>query len=132
VNIDIGAYIANRDLRAADVPPPSVESLDLRGYSDGGTTPDGWGQLWTFALSFRGYEYFGGDDLAPGRLTSFDESVKEAYRADGKLPKLDLALLRACLFIEQRKWCKAGWGPMDPDSARYLSALLRAISSAIS
>jgi hypothetical protein len=72
-------------------------------------------------LSYDGYTYFGGDSDAGRRLTAFATSVREAYDRDGQLPKLDLRLLRATLFIEQRIWCKSSGPPIDERSARYLT-----------
>lgn len=120
-------YIANRSLTLHEVPDLLVESLDLSEPVGGGRTPEEWDALWTFALTYDGYAYFGGDNGAGPRLGAFAESVKRAFLAHGQLPNLDLRLLRACLFFEQRVWCKASDGPMDEPSARYLSYLLRAI-----
>jgi hypothetical protein len=44
-------------------------------------------------------------------------------------------MLRACLFFEQRKWCKWNAGEVDrcpPEIATYLQALLGAIRNDIS
>jgi len=68
---------------------------------EGGPDSKDWDRIWTFALTFDGYEYFGGDPAAPERLLAFNASIKDVYKA-GSLPRIDLAQLRACLFIEQR------------------------------
>lgn len=45
------------------------------------------------------------------------------------LPQIDLRMLRACLLMQQRKWCKAGASTerCPPDTAAYLDALLAGI-----
>lgn len=126
--LDPEAYIANRDLRRSDVPELRQE-VAQRPY-----VSPAWDEVWTFALSFRGYVFFGDDEGALTRLSEFDRSVREAFDRDGGLPKLDLALLRACLFWEQRAWCKGVSDPgdkMDAQSVEYIRALLGAIRAAI-
>jgi len=121
--------IPNLALTHRDIPSCSPSILDPVGYN----TMDGpdygvWDSIWRFALTFDGYSYFGGDPAAPERLFAFNSSIKDAQRA-GSLPDLDLAQLRACLFVEQRAACK--WSGTDTtcprDTARYLDALLTAI-----
>jgi hypothetical protein len=109
------------------VPDIHVEALDPD-FGEGRSVSE-WARVWSFALSYDGYAYFGGDSDAGGRLTAFARSVREAYDRDGRLPKLDLRLLRATLFIEQRLWCKSNRPTVDERSARYLSILLREIRS---
>ena len=120
-------YIANRDLRVDHVPDIYLEALDPD-FGEGRSVDD-WDRVWSFALTYDGYAYFGGDDAAGERLTVFAQSVRDAYDRDGEVPKLDLRLLRATLFIEQRIWCKSSGPPIDERSARYLTALLRQIRS---
>src|SRR4051794_16706251 len=74
------ALIPNRSLTAGKVPDLIVESLDLREPCAGpGPSEQEWGRLWTFALTYDGYTYFGGDPGAAQRLGAFAESVKEAF-----------------------------------------------------
>ena len=128
--------IRNADLRLSDVPDAHVPGLDPVGFTevpDGGKSGDEWADIWNFALTFDGYTYFGGDQEALPRLQDFAESVSAAFRKDGQLPAIDLALLRACLFFEQRRWCKHSMEPScSPELASYLDALLRAIRDDIS
>jgi hypothetical protein len=86
--------------------------------------------LWAFALTFDGYTYFGGDEEATSRLGEFAESVRRAYVRDGRVPALgEIGLLRACLFYEQRNWCK--WGKVlaeiTREDAQYFVSLAEAI-----
>lgn len=86
--------------------------------------------FWEFALTFDGYKYFGGDDDVIDRLGQFAASVERAFAASGQIPALgEIGMLRACLFYEQRNWCK--WGKvmaeMTLDDAQYLIALADAI-----
>ena len=84
-----------------------------------------------FALTFDGYRYFGHDQGAGERLASFDDSIRQAFLGTGRLPAIDLALLRACLFYEQRRWCKpSSEGPNESEKG-YLHALLAGIRAAI-
>lgn len=121
--------IPNRTLTDRDIPSCSPSNLDPEGYNTiDGSDSDQWGTVWRFALTFDGYDYFGGDPAAPERLFAFNSSIRDAQRA-GSLPSIDLAQLRACLFVEQRAACK--WSGMDTtcsrETARYLDALLAAI-----
>lgn len=128
--------IRNADLRLSDVPDPYVPGLDPAGFTEAphsGRSGADWAEIWDFALSFDGYTYFGGDEGAQPRLQDFAESVSDAFRKDGRLPAIDLALLRACLFFEQRLWCKHSMEQScPPELASYLDALLRAIRDDIS
>lgn len=129
--------IPNRALTVADLPTFDVTQLDPQNFNGGhasGRSDREWAELWTFALTFQGADYFGGDSGALGRLVQFSDSVKEALDQDGRLPKIDLRLLRACLYVEQRRWCK--WGDVmtercPPDVAAYLQALLSGIRAEI-
>jgi hypothetical protein len=59
--------------------------------------------------------------------------VRDARRNTGELPKLDLALLRACLFYEQRRWCKHSMEySCPPEAALHLESLLNGIRAALS
>jgi hypothetical protein len=130
--------IPNASLQQEQVPSYYLGGLDPVGFNCGVVDPQlggntkEWKDLWTFALTFDGYGYFGGDDGALERLGRFAESVEESFLATGQLPSLDLAMLRACLFVQQRHWLK--WGGVmtrscPPESVKYLDALLRAIRS---
>jgi len=99
-------YIANRNLTLDQVPDLLVESLDLSDRVTGGRIPDEWEALWTFALTYDGYAYFGGDNGAAQRLNHLADSVKQAFLT-------------------------ASDGTMDEPSARYPSYLLRAIRADI-
>lgn len=128
--------IRNADLRISDVPDAHVPGLDPVGFTEaphGGASGVEWATIWDFALTFDGYAYFGGDEGALPRLQDFAHSVSEVFRKDGQLPAIDLALLRACLFFEQRLWCKQSMErSCPPELASYLDALLRAIREDIS
>lgn len=110
-----------------------MPDLDPEGFTtEEGASSPGWQSLWEFALTFDGYRYFGDDEGAPERLGRFADSVRAAHRQDGQLPRLDLAQLRACLFYEQRRWCKHSTEThCPPDVALYLEAVLRAIRAHI-
>lgn len=122
--------ISNISLQVSDVPAldvPSLDPVDFTAMQD-----DDWGALWTFALTFDGYRYFGGDEGAGDRLGDFANSIRHAYERDSALPEIDLAQLRACLFFEQRRWCKHSMERTCPaDAAIYLGALVDAIRRAI-
>jgi hypothetical protein len=118
-------------LLISQVPSVDVTSFRDEDYAD----PDSsdWGPVWRFALTFDGYRYFGDDDYASSRLGEFSKSVRDSYLELGQLPKLDLALLRTCLFYEQRYWCK--WAEFEtpgPRVKQYWNELLRAIRAEIS
>jgi hypothetical protein len=119
------AMIATRDLRGSDIPSIDADAID---YSDPRPQLE---RLWSFALSFDGYRYFGGDSEHVGdRLGSFANSVERAYARSGELPCLgEIGMYRACLFFEQRNWCK--WGKVDTEMTRadvhYFVALIEAI-----
>lgn len=125
--------ILNRDLRVAHLPFGDVCEWDPRNWTGGmeaGRSDRDWEALWNFALTFDGYAYFGGDDGANDRLGTFATSVHEAHLATRQLPTIDLRMLRACLFFEQRRWCKWNAGEEQrcpPETAAYLQALLHAI-----
>ena len=125
--------IENRHLRRRDVPQVDVASLRPEGWDgSAGYSAADWARLWEFALTFDGYRYLGGDPGAAARLASFAESVRESYFGHGRLPELDLALLRACLFAEQRRWCKHAMEPPEERDKQYLNELVAAIRLGIS
>ena len=120
--------IPTKRLRSTDIPRIDPQHID---YSKP-TTPQLNG-LWAFALTFDGYRYFGVTD-APGRLGEFARSVEEEFRQTGALPRLgEIGMFRACLFFEQRNWCKWGKVFSEPtvDDVRYLSAVLEAVRSRV-
>src|SRR3954447_5395661 len=128
--------IPNRKLTLAHVPAYDVTILDPQNFNGGwtrGRSDEEWVGLWRFALTFDGYGDFGGDATAGERLAEFDRSVEDAFRRDGVLPRLDLRMLRACLFIQQRRWCKGDVETQrcPPESGAYLQALLAAIRRAV-
>jgi hypothetical protein len=95
--------IENRYLVRDDVPGIDVQALPEGGWDgDEGDAATEWARLWTFALTFHAYRFFGGDDDVSGRVGNFGQSVQQSYFEHGRLPQLDLALLRTCLFYEQR------------------------------
>jgi hypothetical protein len=79
-----------------------------------------------FALSFDGYEAFGGI----GPLAGYANEWRERWVADGRLPD-DVAGLRACLFFEQRRHHHFGRAP-EGDDAEYVRCLLWSIRTAVS
>ena len=128
--------IPNAELQVTDLPAFSVSSLDPEGFTQhqiavGGSGRE-WKELWDFALTFDGYQYFGDDEEAAPRLDAFARSISDAFANAGELPAIDLALLRACLFYEQRAWCKQSMEVRcPPELAVYLGALLHAIRTNI-
>jgi hypothetical protein len=124
--------IENRHLSLPDIPTVDVRSLREGGWDGGeGEAAKDWANVWTFALTFDGYRYFGGDTEVTARVGDFSESVRKSYFEHEQLPALDLALLRTCLFYEQRRWCKSSMTPPQPRDREYLAALLRAIRAQI-
>jgi hypothetical protein len=112
-----------------------VPAIDEAGIDYTGNVRQQVAPLWEFALTFDGYKYFGGDDDVVGRLGQFAQSVERAYAKDGRLPALgEIGMLRACLFYEQRNWCK--WGKemaeMTREDVRYFVALAEAIRARLS
>jgi hypothetical protein len=126
--------IENKHLSPSDV--PSVDFATLRDAEWLGSASDpqssSWEALWTFALTFDACRFFGADNEAAGRVGAFGASVRSSYFANGCLPSLDLALLRLCLFHEQRLWCKHSTEPPGWHDKQYLDSLLSAIRSRIS
>ena len=63
--------------------------LDAVGFNGGVIDPDmgastkEWNDLWTFALTFGGYQYFGEDDGALERLGNFAGSVERSFQVNG-------------------------------------------------
>lgn len=123
--------IPNSTLTVAQVPTANVRALSTDGWMGDVDDYPEWLDLWRFALTFDGYRYFGGDDGAAERLGRFADSIRDAFQKDGKLPALDLAQLRACLFFEQRRWCKASMTGPDERAKNYLQHLLATITASI-
>jgi hypothetical protein len=73
-----------------------------------------------FALTFDGYAAFG-----VTHVSRIDVAARKQYEKSGKLPK-NLAVLRACLFFEQR----AARFPDEPFGGPFVFALVDAIRSA--
>lgn len=120
--------IPTKRLRASEIPHVDPSSLDY-----GRPTTPQLQELWTFALSFDGYRYFG---VADGfdRLGDFAASVEREFQQTGTLPRLgEIGMYRACLFLEQRMWCK--WDKSDSEPTRrdveYLRQLAEAIRSRV-
>lgn len=130
--------IPNASLRLDQIPAHRATLLDPQNFSGGhspGRTDHEWEEIWTFALTFDGYSYFGGDGGAVDRVAHFGRSIRRAFEAEGEVPIRDLALVRTCLFAEQRDWCK--WGDVwtqrcPPNIAAYLDGLLERIRRAVS
>ncbi len=123
-HVGIPQPILTKDLLAPNV--PSVRPDQLYG-NDHQAQPQ---PLWTFALTFDGYKYFGGDEDAGERLGSFARSVERSYLGTGQLPRVgEIGMLRACLFFEQRQWCK--WGKVDMQMERKDALYLAALTDAI-
>ena len=77
--------IANVDLRESDIPPCDAE----------------WDKINEFALSFNGYDAYGGFE----GCAKIAESTLKAYSSNkGVLISLSLTELRATLFFMQRSW----------------------------
>ncbi len=139
--MELPELISNASLLPDHVPRWSPTNLDPVGFNSGlvddelGENTAEWLDIWTFALTFDGYRYFGGDDSAPERLSSFASSIETTFGQTSKLPRIDLAFLRACLFAQQRHWLKWG-GVMTREcperTAEYLEVLLVAIRNEIS
>jgi len=114
-----GKQIPTRELRASEVPLVEPDQVD-RTTSIGGQL----GDLWTFALSFDGYAYFGGTDPAHDRLVQFAQSVSKEFRETGVLPKLgEIGMYRACLFAEQRRWAWMAYSDLAMADVQYYKAL---------
>lgn len=139
--MELPELIANASLLPVHVPRWSPTRLDPVGFNAGvvddklGDSTAEWLEIWTFALTFDGYRYFGGDDSAPERLSQFASSIETSFERNSELPRIDLAFLRACLFTQQRHWLK--WGGVmtrecPPNTAEYLEALLNATRNEIS
>lgn len=76
--------IRNEDLRPEHL-PPSVGPPEM---------------IQWFALSYDGCDHFGGD---VGALRERANAIRRTYKEEGVLPD-DLGELRACLYIEQRRY----------------------------
>jgi hypothetical protein len=96
--------LANSELTVDDVPGPDDE-------------------LWImeFALTFDGYEHYGGFEACADACNA----AGRRYFTEGPLPG-SLTELRACLFFEQRRWHHYGDSP-DAETRRYMAALLDGI-----
>lgn len=139
--MELPGMIPNASLLPVHVPNWSPTELDPIGFNSGvvddrlGENTAEWLDIWTFALTFDGYRYFGGDDSAAERLSDFTSSIEASFDRNSELPRIDLAFLRACLFSQQRFWLKWG-GAMTrecpPRTAEYLEALLNATRNQIS
>jgi hypothetical protein len=128
--------IPNSALTPAQVPDYTVTMLDPNGFNEtgAGDSAKEWLEIWTFALTFNGYSYFGDDSNVVSRLGDFVRSIEQSFSDNGQLPISDLAMLRACLFFQQRMWCK--WGGVmtprcPPRTAAFLDALLRGIRGSL-
>lgn len=136
--MELPELIPNAALTASQIPDLQIPRLDPQNFNGGGAPGRNdaeWEALWTFALTFDGERYFGADDEAAVRLDAFSDSVRRAFAASGSLPRIDLALLRACLYIEQRRACKWGFAMTEecpPEFAEYYGALLNDIRAEVS
>lgn len=98
--------IPNERLRPRDIPADGARVHEIE----------------RFALTYNGYEH-AGSIQACADLTS---GVRQRYLAHGELPD-DLGDLRACLFFEQRTWRWMHELPDDPETRRFVDALLAGI-----
>lgn len=139
--MELPELISNTSLLPIQVPKWAPTALDPMGFNAGvvddqiGKDTLEWLDIWTFALTFDGYKYFGDDDSAAERLSNFASSIEDSFAQTSVLPRIDLAFLRSCLFAQQRFWLKWG-GVMTREcpsrTAAYLEALLVAIRNEIS
>lgn len=81
----------------------------------------GWDEIGWFALTFNGYEYWGGF----GPCGDVATKCREAYFAGDGLSE-NLFVLRSSLFFEQRRWRHYGYNP-DEAGMDYICALVVAI-----
>lgn len=107
---DKDELIANADLKDTDLPPPGAE----------------WWQIARFALTFDGYDHWGGFD----KCAEIGNRWAAAYAQQRILPD-SLTDLRTCLFFEQRRWRHFGDDP-DGESMTYIRALLEGIRDHVS
>lgn len=133
--------IMNRDLTLSQVPSVRVTQLDPGAFHDGSILEPRkgtWSEIWAFALTFNGYTYFGESEKGGGwggrRLGDFNDSVHREFKETGQLPRLQLGMLRGCLFYEQRrvKWNMQMTERYPEERAEYLDALLGAIRQDLS
>ena len=92
--------ITNSDLTPEDIPAPEAE----------------WPDIWTFALSFNGYEHWGSFEVC-GAIAN-----ERRHQT--------LTDLRTCLFFEQRRWRHFGEYP-DGEDALYIRNIVREIRTRI-
>ena len=133
INLTPPAPIATETLTLADIPAFEVRGLDPQNVNGGwasGSSDAEWRQLWTFALTFNGYQYISAIDKSapPGAEPGV---VRATFLARGRLATADLDMLRACLFLEQRTRCKGNPEAerCPPEVAAYLHAAMSAIRS---
>jgi hypothetical protein len=81
-----------------------------------------WPEIWTFALSYNAYDRDGGFD---GAARLGNDRAKR-WATDGSLPD-DLAVARAALFFEQRRYRHFDADPANGDE-RYVRALVHIIT----
>jgi hypothetical protein len=81
-----------------------------------------WPEIWAFALSYNAYDRDGGFD---GAARIGNDTAKQ-WANDGSLPE-DLALARAALFFEQRRYRHFDTDP-DEGGERYVRALVQVIT----
>jgi len=85
-------------------------------------SPDAdWGEIGWFALSFDGYEYWGGFDACGDVAVN----CREAFLA-GKGLSDNLTVLRTSLFFEQRSWRHYGYAP-DEAAMIYIHARVEGV-----
>lgn len=77
-----------------------------------------WRDIWQFALTYDAYERHG--DFQTAAMIGND--AQRDWHENGELPD-DLAVARAALFFEQRRWRHFGVDPSH-DDADYIRALL--------
>ena len=91
----------HRPLSTVGIPDPNGSEQELR----------------EFALTFDGCAA-----LDPDQLASIAGAAKEVFERSGRLPR-NLAILRSCLFVEQR----LAAADDQPFTSRYVRALVKAI-----
>ena len=101
--------IPNNELTIDQLPPPEAD----------------WDVIGRFALTFNGYEYWGGF----GPCGDVATNCREAFLTGDGLPE-SLSVLRTSLFFEQRRWRHYGYEP-DEAGMIYIHALVEAIRSKV-
>lgn len=112
----VGAWAAQRSgvTGPIAVAPVSLEEVPLPGPR----AP--WLEVWRFALSYNGYDYYGDHELAV-----LANSQLSSWECSGRLPE-ELGSARAALFFEQRRAHHVGDDPTG-SQACYVRELVERI-----